>query len=488
MAVSGDEWNGELTQFLDRLPARPCLVPPPPSFCSVCGSIDGPVASVCRFYPLRHERVRGQTFIEQPSRKRPDSFELDIDFSEEDDGSEQGQAGGDAADEDSGSGELEGSDMFEFSRPTSAVKVRGSIRAVPPANAERPEEVDSEIYDAEVVEVIEEPEQKPAPKAAPRSATPAAAHPARVPERTERKVAGLARMVREEKKPLRMEEKRGQKREETKEEKRVEKKQERRHEGEEEKRELKPEERPEKQGTAMRAPEAPMMPSPGTRVPGPFLAPPLAPVPPPAPGKMVLSRDEEERLEREIEEELAKAGLHKELEESKPISQTISRGPEPDIATDSSMPKGKVIAPIYAQPILKIIPAEAESPHAYEGQPLPPPPPGYEGPLPPRSEKIPIGFSTQSGESAIPAATIQSTPVPQEKQMAEPMTPATPAVQIETSPPPPPAPPKEAPLVPGQRRTGGLYGIFQKKPKELQTPEKKEVDEELAKRLKKTDK
>jgi hypothetical protein len=443
MAVSSDEWKGELTQFLDRLPARPCLGPPPPSFCSVCGSINRPVASVCRFYPLRHERERGQTFIELPSRKRPDSFELEMDIEEEED-------------------EEAESDTFEFTRPSGIVKVRGSLAAVPPANAEPP--VEAEIYDAEVVEVIEEPEAPPAPRAEP---------PFQAPLKRPEDLAGV---LMEERKPERKEEKRIERKEVKKGEKKEEKKEEERA-GEIERELLEEQERKwreleaveKKPGHEMRAPEEPRKAAPK------------------APERTVLSREEEERLEREIEEELAKAGLHKDMEpQTSPTKMPASeKGP------DSLISAERVIAPIYSQPLLKIISPEVEKPLTMElhGQPLPPPPPGYEGPLPPGVERKPAETpELPTAKESSPVSLIPITPSQPVKTAAGIERSASQVVDKKHLPPPPPPQLNETPPAPGQRRTGGLYGIFQKKQKEPIKQDDKEVDEELAKRLKNTDK
>jgi hypothetical protein len=142
MAAFKDEWHGELTQFLDRLPVRPCLAPPAPSFCTVCGRINNPVAAACRFYPLRFERETGHTFIEPAIRPKKDTFEIDLDFEEEEEPGEE--LLGDAP-------------MIEYERPGATMRV-GALPVLPKHAAEAPEEV--EVVEAEVVEVLEEPEEK----------------------------------------------------------------------------------------------------------------------------------------------------------------------------------------------------------------------------------------------------------------------------------------------------------------------------------------
>jgi hypothetical protein len=186
--------------------------------------------------------------------------------------------------------------------------------------------------------------------------------------------------------------------------------------------------------------------------------------PPPRPAAdQVLSKDEEERLEHEIEEELAKAGLEPSPGKNAPVRPL-----------ERPLPPDQVIAPIYSQPILKIIPPEGEAPKAEK--PLPPPPPGYDTMKPAPAEKAPPEIAEPSPKLEPPA------PEPAGKA-PEPEKPAPPG---EKAAQPPAAPaPKDAAVAPGQRRTGGLYGIFRKAPKEQPKADNKAVDDELAKRLKK---
>ena len=425
MAVANDEWNGELTQFLDRLPARPCMMPPAPSFCSVCGSINGPVAHGCRFFALRHERERGQTFIELAPKKRPDTFEIELDFEEEED--------------------FVGGDMFEFSRPATTTAVKGKIAPQAAPRIEKPVEV--EVYEAEVVEVIEEPDIKAPPKLEP-AVAPAEKKPA-APKEPAGELAKKA--------------------------------------GEEIKAEKKPGEPPKKE--EQRIEPAPKIPEEKRPEPAKKAEAPLEPAPKTlektkAPGKEILSREESERLEREIEEELAKAGLDG--------AEAGEAEPEAPKAYEQPVQMEKVIAPIYSQPIIKIIPPEGERP---KGEPpLPPPPPGYGGPMPPGAPKPTEGKPAELPppppmEEAPPAPELP--PAPEAPPKApEPGIPASPRVDEKTAPPaaqekqPPPS------TAPGQRRTGGLYDIFRKKPKEKPRADngKNGVDEELGKRLKKGDK
>jgi len=153
MAISQDEWKGELTSFLDKLPPRPCIVPPPPSFCTVCGRLNGPVAGSCKFYPLRFERETGRTSIESASfAKKRDTFEFDADFEDEEEE------------------ELYDAPMIEFGRPERvfAPKAAPIARAVPmdmavmKAKPATPPEPDIVEVEAELVEVVEEPAEEPA--------------------------------------------------------------------------------------------------------------------------------------------------------------------------------------------------------------------------------------------------------------------------------------------------------------------------------------
>jgi hypothetical protein len=140
MAISQDEWNGELTRFLDRLPLRPCIVPPAPSFCTVCGRLNHPVASACKFYPLRFDRELGRTTVESASfMARRDTFEIDIDFEEEEE-----------------EPEIPDAPMIEFERRERIpVLPPAPITGLVPAN-----EADVEVVEAELVEVIEEPAEE----------------------------------------------------------------------------------------------------------------------------------------------------------------------------------------------------------------------------------------------------------------------------------------------------------------------------------------
>jgi hypothetical protein len=153
MAVSQDDWNGALTRFLDKLPLRPCIVPPAPSFCTVCGRLNHHVASACKFYPLRFEREMGRTTIEPAGfMGRRDTFEIDAGYDEEEE--EQ---------------ELLDAPMIEFERP-----VRVPVSLVAPAATTIPADFSSpstktastmeaeiEVVEAELVEVIEEPAEEP---------------------------------------------------------------------------------------------------------------------------------------------------------------------------------------------------------------------------------------------------------------------------------------------------------------------------------------
>lgn len=428
MAVANDEWNGELTQFLDRLPPRPCLVPPAPSFCSVCGSLNAAVARPCKFFALRHERERGQTFIELEPKRRSDTFEIEIDFEEEDED------------------ELAGAPMFEFGRPVTTTAIKGRIMPVAALKIETPaamprmeKPVEVEVYEAEVVEVVEEP-----------PAAPSVKPPAEEDIQKMAEAEAEARRLETEliEKQVRAEREREQRETEAL-EKQVR---------EDRERELREKEALEKEALEeSRAAEK------------------AAKAPPPAKPAVdqVLSRDEEERLEREIEEELAKAGL------------TPTPAPKaPERAPERLLPPDQVIAPIYSQPILKIIPPESELPKAEK--PLPPPPPGYDAMMPSPAEKAP----TERQEPAAPKEEPPAAPSAPEPSV-KPAEPEKPAVPEEKPAPPVPAPaPKEPAPAPGQRRTGGLYGIFRRAPKEQPKPDdgKNGVDDELAKRLKKSDK
>ncbi len=402
MAAANDEWNGELTQFLDRLPPRPCLVPPPPSFCGVCGSINNPVARVCKFYPLRHERERGQTFIELAPKGRPDTFEfeIEVDFEEDEE-------------------EFPGAQMLEFSRPAATTAIKGKINPVATPRVEKPVEV--EVYEAEVIEIIEEfaatPAQKPAPA---EDAEPLA--------RAEEEARRLEAEILEQ-----------QSRAERENEKRRAEERQPAEKAEPERRLRKERELADKVELERKARETPKPDLPKDLV------------------DQVLSRDEEERLEREIEEELAKAGLAAEqvIKATAPDTTGVQAGP--------ALPPDQVIAPIYSQPRLKIIPPEGEAPKA--PPPLPPPPPLPEASTPPNEEAAPPALESPA-------------------RAPEPEKPA-PAVEKPSPKPAAPAP-KEPSPAPGQRRTGGLYGIFRKAPKEQPKPDgnKNGVDDELAKRLK----
>ena len=318
MAIANDEWNGELTQFLDKLPARPCLVPPAPSFCSVCGSINAPVARPCRFFALRHERERGQTFIELQPKKRPDTFEIELDFEEEDEE------------------ELAAAPMFEFTRPVSTAAVKGRIKPIATPRIEKPVEI--EIYDAEVVEVVEEPQAAPA---------------GRLPSD-----ADITKLAQAESEARRLESEliekqvREARERELRETEALEKKV-------REDRALEIREKHELETQVLEQSRVPKTTE---------KAAPLAKTP----EDQVLSRDEEERLEREIEEELAKAGL------TPAPSRPLEQAPEPkapEKPPERLRPPDQVIAPIYSQPILKIIPPEGQAPKREMHLPPPPPPP-----------------------------------------------------------------------------------------------------------------
>ena len=395
MAVANDEWNGELTQFLDKLPARPCLVPPAPSFCGVCGSINAPVARSCKFYALRHERERGQTFIELESKRRAGTFEIEIEFEEEDEEEE-----------------LPGAPMFEYSRPSAGAAIKGRMKPAAAPRVEKP--VEPEIYEAEVVEVIEEPPVAPAAKPQAAKEIENAAKAEEQARRLEAEI--LEKQVRAER------EKELRETEELEMKVRAERE-----------RELAEQAEIEKKALGEPRAREKARPTPPAKV----------------PEDQVLSKEEEDKLEREIEEELSKAGLA-------PAEKAPARK-EPETPTESRIPPDQVIAPIYSQPILKIIPSKGEVPKAQPLPPLPPPPPP---------------------------------PPPMEEPRAALLTPEQPAKapEPEKVAPPPAAPaPKEAPPAPGQRRTGGLYGIFRKAPKEQPKldGDKNEVEDELAKRLKK---
>lgn len=168
MAVSQDEWKGELTRFLDRLPLRPCISPPAPSFCTVCGRLNGQVASSCKFYPLRFERQLGRTTVEPALfMGRRDTFEIDVDFEEEE--------------------EFSDAPMIEFERPE-RVPVPRTVpiaRAIPvdrEAGISKPSqahEAEVEVVEAELVEVVEEPMEEPIKESgAPAEPAPLAATPA----------------------------------------------------------------------------------------------------------------------------------------------------------------------------------------------------------------------------------------------------------------------------------------------------------------------
>ena len=116
--------------------------------------LDKPVRRLAlKFFALRHDRERGQTFIELEPKRKAESFEIEIEFEEE-------------AEE-----EFSGAQMFEFSRPAVSAIPRAQPRpAAPPAArapAPAPAPAEPEIYEAEVVEVVEEPPAAPAPKPAP---------------------------------------------------------------------------------------------------------------------------------------------------------------------------------------------------------------------------------------------------------------------------------------------------------------------------------
>lgn len=327
MAAAEDEWGGELTRFLDRPPAHPCLVPPAPSLCSVCGKLNSSVASVCKYYGLRHQRSRGETTVSAPGAAR--ALEFEIVFGGED--------------------EFPDAPLIEYDRPRRApgpttrhapharpgAPAKKALPAPGPARAVRQTRraPPPEVIEAEVVEVVSE---------------------------ELRKETGIERAPG----PV-----------------------------------LKGVKEPEKRA----APE-----------PSPLEA--ARKAPPAGPSEEERAALEEaERLEREF---LAKGKITVPEKVAAPAPAK-----EPIIPT---------VAPVYKEPILKIVSAEppkpptAAPPSAPPARPLPPPPPG---------------FSPQIG-AAPPAEKAPEVPPP------------APSAQPVPAPPPPP---------PTGRRTGGLYDILRKR-------------------------
>jgi len=376
MAAYKDEWNGELTQFLDRLPVRPCLAPPAPSFCTVCGRINNPVAVACRFYPLRFERETGHTSIEPAIRPKKDTFEIDLDFGEE---------------EEPGEDMLGDAPMIEYERPGATMRV-GALPVLSKHAAEAPEEV--EVVEAEVVEVLEEPEEK-----------------------VEKKIATSVRTTAPKVKVKKVVEKKG---------------------GRED---------------------------------------------------WELDEEEEERLidnlkalQEPIHSKMPKAPS---MPEGEPKPTAAVKKPEAEPAKENPpLPADRipVIAPIYSQPMLKIIDTEKakKEPAPEEKRPLPPPPPEYKTPQP--AVPAPVEAPKPKEPEALP--TTPAVPeVPKGPILPAPKQPAEPAPKLPAEAAAPktgmheepakPAAPSAAPA-PGTRRTGGLYDIFRKKPAEPQKEPPKE--------------
>ncbi|MGQ9583253.1 MAG: hypothetical protein ACUVV6_07050 [Thermoplasmatota archaeon] len=327
MAAAEDEWGGELTRFLDRPPAHPCLVPPAPSLCSVCGKLNSSVASVCKHYGLRHQRSRGETTVGAPGAAR--GLEFEIVFGGEDD--------------------FPDAPLIEYDRPRRATgpAARPSPYARPGAPAKRTPPAPGparavrqtrrapppEVIEAEVVEVVSEELRKGTG--------------------VERAPGPVLKQVKE----------------------------------------------PEKRA----APE----PSPLEEA---------KKAPPPGPTEEERAALEEaEKLEREF---LTKGKI--------PAPERVA-APAP--AKELIIP---TVAPVYKEPILKIVSAEPPKPptaaplSAPPARPLPPPPPG---------------FAPQTG-AAPPAEKAPEAPPP------------APPAQPAPAPPPPP---------PTGRRTGGLYDILRKR-------------------------
>ncbi|MEM2870232.1 MAG: hypothetical protein QW379_07425 [Thermoplasmata archaeon] len=425
MAAAEDEWGGDLTRFLDRLPSRPCLVPPPPSFCSVCGKLNNPVASLCRYYPLRFERARGDTRI-GPYTTTTLDFEVVPGEDEFPDAplieyERPGRPAGVITMAPAGAAPRLGVKKIPHTRGVAA-PVSRATRARRPARTPRPptrkavKPPSPEVFEAEVVEIVEEPPKKPAEE---------------VPEKG-------AEVERRE----RLAEKKSEVPAGTEKEKRTEDAEQR------------------------------------------------------------AALEEAERLEREF----IAAGKIRPLDEAPTPPPTPK---EPRIPT---------IAPIYKEPILKILSAEPPKPSV--GAPtargaapmketsLPPPPPGFHAapaaapaPTPPTlPPSTPVAAPAATPPSPPPQPTIASSPQPQPSPppgpppSPQPPTPATsPAQPAPSSTTPPPVPATG-------RRTGGLYDILRKKgteeKKEAPTPPsqpattesggtgKTEKDEEFLKKLK----
>lgn len=437
MAVSQDEWNGELTRFLDKLPFRPCIVPPAPSFCTLCGRLDHPVASACKFYPLRFEREMGRTSVEPPSlMSRRDTFEIDIGFDEEEE--EQ---------------ELPEAPMIEFERPQ-----RATVAAVAPVAKRVPDdEAEVEVVEVELVEVVEEPgeetEEEPVGKELEKEMLPEKG------ETDDLKEDLQSRIKEEIEKELVDEGKPSEGRDQA-----------------DVKREAWELDEDEEARLLQKAPEE-IGPEPKTA---------MGPVEPSKKLKRILKAA---KVAKEGGDKPAMAIAIKQPEAG-PVKE------EQPIPHESMT----VIAPIYPQPKLKIIDGD-RPPARSDRMPLPPPPPDYIGPMPanaPSAETQPsdgtVAPQTAPAISEEPERTPDA-PAPKppiaEETAGKPEKPGP----IEKA---PEAPAPSAPQPATGRRTGGLYDIFRRKPpetkKEAPKPEKdkgndkKKEDEELLKRLKSIEK
>lgn len=466
MAVSQDEWTGELTKFLDRLPVRPCIVPPPPSFCTVCGRLDTPVATACKFYPLRFEREMGRTTVEPAAFKpRRDTFEIDIGFEEEEEEPALAEA-----------------PMIEFERPE-----RPPARAPVAVGRKGPaEEAEVEVVEAELVEVIEDEAEEEKEKGELQEALPGKA-PERLKDEVQRTIEDeIEEELKAEVKAaetLRKTDRESWELEQAEQEELLKRA-----------KELEAQLKEKQQAALAKKEEEKPIEAEG---------------PQEKPGKEDLGELEQMAPEAEAAtptRRIAEAVRVPEEDAEGPALAIAVKQPEGEPAKETKPPTEErmtVIAPIYPQPKLKIIDTEKPAKKAEE-LPLPPPPPDYKGPMPTGSEPT---LEAKPEIPTKPDAPIEPVaPAPKIEKLTEEKGPTMP--QVEPIEPPaasasfvkkPENGPTPATPPPTGRRTGGLYDIFRRKPAELKKepakPEngkgddkKKQSDEELLKRLKNIDK